>query len=124
MCSFHPPTGEKPTFFGFEERAILYKAQPFEQFSGITVYLVGSQNSSMTYINEVREDMTPPILSALNNCSCGVQPTKRIRFLQSIASSKRSSIQTTVSQLELGLLLMISINTTASPTFILSLQEI
>ena len=61
MCSFLPPpphthTGEKPTFFGFEERAILYKAQPLEQFSGITLYLVGSQNCSMTYINEVRED--------------------------------------------------------------------
>ena len=68
--------------------------------------------------------LTPPILSSLKKCFCVVQPTKRICFLLSIASSKSSLIQTSVSQLELGLLLMIFINTTALPTFILSLQEI
>ena len=43
-------------FFGFPERAILFKAQPLQRFAGLTLYLVGSKNCPMTYINEVREE--------------------------------------------------------------------
>ena len=45
-----------PTFFGYPERAIEYKAQPFYRFSHVTVYLVGSKNCPTSYINEVRHD--------------------------------------------------------------------
>ena len=51
-----PPSGETPSFFGFPERAIVYKAQPLERFAGLSLYLVGSKNCPSTYINEVREE--------------------------------------------------------------------
>ena len=56
FCMPPPPSGETPSFFGFPERAIVYKAQPLERFAGLSLYLVGSKNCPSTYINEVREE--------------------------------------------------------------------
>ena len=61
-----------PTFFGYPERAIEYKAQPFYRFSHVTVYLVGSKNCPTSYINEVRQDTifdtsNPDVLQTLIN---------------------------------------------------------
>ena len=47
-----------PSFFGFLERAIEYKVQPFLRFSGVTVYLIGFKNCPSTYIHEVCQDTT------------------------------------------------------------------
>ena len=78
----------------------------------------------MTYINEVREDTvfdstnTEFIEQLFLRC-----PTSKEDPLSAINCMFEEKFDA-ICQLELRLLLMISINTTASPTFILLLQKI